>query len=94
VDNTIIIGNSIFLVQQPISQLYSNFYLKHLRKLDYFLGYRNSMHYESILLTRSLEISFKRLRWMKFKSMPCPMTVQCKLTKSGTYYFSDLTLHV
>jgi len=54
VDDIIITGSSVSLVQRFISQLHSNFSLKELGKLDYFLGIKvKSLLDGSLVLTQS-----------------------------------------
>lgn len=53
VDDIIVTGNSSSLIQHIISQLHSNFALKQLGELDYFLGIQVHKASNGLLLTQT-----------------------------------------
>jgi len=88
----IIIGSSISLVQQLISQLHSNFSIKQLGKLDYFLGIEiKPMLDGSLLLTQSKDIRdlLKTTKMHQAQFVSSPMTAHCKHTKDDSNDFHD-----
>ena len=96
VDDIIITGSSINLVQQFIIKLHSNFSLKQLGKLDYFLGFEvKTLIDGSILLTQSKYIRdlLQKTKMAEAQPIASPMVFGCKLTKTGAYLFSDPTLY-
>jgi len=84
------------MVQQLTTKLYSNFSLKQLGKLDYFLGIEiKSLVDGSILLTQSKYIRYllQKTKMPEAQFISSTMTTNCKLTKVGSDLFSDPTLY-
>lgn len=97
VDDIIITGSSIPLIQHLTSQLNSKFSLKQLGLLDYFLGIEvKTLADKSILLTQSKYIRdlLQKTSMTEAQSVASPMASSCKLTKSGSKPFSDPTLQI
>ena len=96
VDNIIIIGSCVSLVQRFISKLHSNFSLKQLGKLDYFLGIEvKSLLDGSLVLTQSKYIRdlLQKTKMVEAQSVSSPMIAHYKLSKHGTYHFHDPSLY-
>jgi len=96
VDDIIITGSCVSLVQHFISQLHSNFSRKQLGKLDYFLGIEvKSLLDGSLVLTQSKYIRdlLQKTKMVEAQPVSSPMTVHCKLSKHGTDYFHDPSLY-
>lgn len=95
-DDIIIVGSFVTLVQQFTIKLHSNFSLKQLQKLDYFLGIEvKSMDDGSILLTQSKYITdlLQKTKMAKVQPISSPMVSRWELTKTGTNILSDPTLY-
>ncbi|XP_006579262.1 uncharacterized mitochondrial protein AtMg00810-like [Glycine max] len=95
VDDIIITGSSISLIQHLTSQLNSKFSLKQLCSLDYFLGIEViTLSNKSLLLTQSKYIRdlLQMTSMTEDQSISSPMASRCKLTKIGSDMFSDPTL--
>ena len=96
VDDIIITGSCVSLVPRFISQLHSNFSLKQLGKLDYFLGIEVKSFLDgSLVLTQSKYIRdlLQKTKMVEAQSVSSPMTAPCKLSKHGTNYFHDPSLY-
>lgn len=96
VDDIIITWNSGQLIQHLISQLHSNFALKQLGELDYFLGIEvKHIKDGSLLLTQSKYIRdlLERSNMSGAKGISSPMVGGCKLSKHGSDYFTDAKLY-
>lgn len=94
-DDIIITGSSISLIQHLTSQLNSKFSLKQLCSLDYFLGIEViTLSDKSLLLTQSKYIRdlLQMTSMTEDQSISSPMASRCKLTKIGSDMFSDPTL--
>ena len=90
-DDIIIKGNDSKLIQ-----LNTVFSLKDLGDLDYFLGIEVSHHLDgSVTLTQSkyLRDLLAKTRMDEANPIASPMVAGCKLSKSGSERFSDLTLY-
>jgi len=95
VDDIIITSSSVNLVQQFTVKLHSNFPLKQLGKLDYFLEVEvKTLTDGSILLTQGKYIRdlLQKTKMAEAQSIASPMVSGCKLTKTGADLFSDPTL--
>lgn len=95
VDDIIITGSSISLIQHLTSQLNSKFSLKQLCSLDYFLGIEViTLSDKSLFLTQSKYIRdlLQMTSMTEDQSISSPMASRCKLTKIGSDMFSDPTL--
>ena len=96
VEDIIITGTSNVITQQLTTKLHSNFSLKQLGKLDYFLGIEiKSVADGTILLTQSKYIKdfLQKNKMGESQFIFAPMTANCKLTKVGSYLFSDPSLY-
>jgi histone deacetylase 1/2 len=94
VDDIIITGSSSDLIQQLIQKLHSEFALKDLGKLDYFLGIE--VHHSnsgSLLLTQTKYIRdlLTKANMATANSIASPMASSTKLTKFGSNHVSDPT---
>jgi histone deacetylase 1/2 len=92
VDDIIITGSSANLIQQLIHKLNSEFSLKDLGKLDYFLGIEvHHSSFGSLLLTQTKYIRdlLTKANMANANSMASPMASSTKLTKFGSNYVSD-----
>jgi hypothetical protein len=92
VDDIIITGNSTTAIQQLVHKLNSEFSLKDLGKLDYFLGIE--VHHSpsgSLLLSQSKYIKdlLQRANMINANSMASPMASSTKLSKFGSNNVSD-----
>lgn len=96
VDDIIITGSSIQLIQQLTSQLNSKFPLKQLGQLDYFLRIEiKTLSDNSLLLTQSKYIRdlLQKTNMRQAQAISSPMTSSCKLTKTGSDLFTDPTMY-
>jgi len=92
----IITGTSNVEIQQLTTKQHSNFSLKQLGKLDYFLGIEiKSVADGTILQTQSKYIRdlLQKTKMAEAQPIYSPMTANCKLTKAGTDLFSDPSLY-
>ena len=92
----IITGTSNVEIQQLTTKLHSNFSLKQLRKLDYFLGIEiKSVADGIILLTQSKYIKdlLHKTKMVEAQPFSSPVTTNCKLTKAGSDLFSNPSLY-
>lgn len=91
----IITGNSTSYIAQLIKSLNSNFALKDLGKLDYFLGIEVShLPNGSIILSQTKYVSdlLARVNMATANVMPTPMVSSSKLSKFGSDTVADPTL--
>ena len=96
VDDIIITGTSNVVIQQLTTKLHSNFSLKQLGKLDYFLGIEiKSVADGTILQTQSKYIRdlLQKTKMAEAQPISSPMTANCKLTKADSDLFSDPSLY-
>ena len=96
VDDIIITGNSNVIIQQLTTKLDSNFSLKQLGKLDYFLGIEiKSVADGIILLTQSKYIRdlLQKTKMAEAQFISSPKTANCKLTKVDLDFFSNPSLY-
>nr|KYP36155.1 Retrovirus-related Pol polyprotein from transposon TNT 1-94 [Cajanus cajan] len=96
VDDIIITGNNSYVLQSIISQLNSAFSFKDLGRLDYFLGIEVKSNYDgSLTLTQSKYIRYLLNRPNMENSNPIssPMISGCKLSKTGSEKFHDVSLY-
>jgi len=96
VDDIIITGSSNYLIQSLVRHLNSNFALKQLGQLDYFLGIE--VHHTptcSVLFTQSKYISdlLYKTDMAEAKSISSPMVTNLKLSKNGNDLLSDPTMY-
>jgi len=94
VDDIIITGSSDSLIKQLVQQLNSEFSLKDLGKLDYFLGIE--VHHSnsgSLLLSQTKYIRdlLTKANMEKANSMASPMASSTKLSKFGSNQVADPT---
>jgi len=94
VDDIIITGSSISLIQQLVKKLNSEFSLKDLGKLDYFLG--TEVHHSetgSLLLsqTKYIQDLLVKANMANANGIASPMASSTKLTKYGSNHVSDPT---
>lgn len=83
-------------VQEVVQKLNSEFALKQLGKLDYFLGVQvDHLQDRSLLLTQSKYIGdlLERADMAKAKGISTPMVSGAKLSKHEAYYFKNPTLY-
>jgi hypothetical protein len=86
VNDIIITGNSTSYIAQLIKSLNSNFALKYLGKLDYFLGIEVShLPNGSIILSQTKYVSdlLARVNMATANAMPTPMVSSSKLLSLG-----------
>lgn len=94
VDDIIITGNSATFITNLIHQLNSDFSLKQLGKLDYFLGIEvthlpnGSLHLSQ---TKYLTDLLSKTNMLNSNGMPTPMVSTSKLSKIGSNVVSDPT---
>ncbi|CAJ2668996.1 unnamed protein product [Trifolium pratense] len=96
VDDIIITGSSLTLVQHLVTKLDSVFSLKQLGNLDYFLGIEvKHLTDGSLLLTQSKYIKDLLVKTNMIDSNPIatPMMSSCKLSKVGSDSVADPTLY-
>ncbi|PNY08092.1 histone deacetylase [Trifolium pratense] len=96
VDDIIITGSSITLVQTLVEKLDSVFSLKQLGNLDYFLGIEvQQLSDNSLLLTQSKYIKdlLVKTNMLECKPIATPMMSSCKLSKVGSNTVADTTLY-
>jgi len=96
VDDIIIAGNSLAYIQKLISQLNSEFALKQLGALDYFLGIEVSyLPGGSLFLSQAKYIRdlLVRAHMDSAKGISTPMVSSSKLTRLGSNYVADPTLY-
>src|ERR1044072_9286976 len=96
VDDIIITGSSLILLQQLVTKLNSEFALKQLGDLDYFLGVQvQRLKDGSLLLSQTKYIYdlLERANMIEAKGLPTPMISSSKLTKHGSDYMQDPTLY-
>ena len=96
VDDIIITGRSNYLIQSLVHHLNSNFSLKQLGQLDYFLGIE--VHHTptgSVLLTQSKYICdlLHKTDMAEAKPISSPMVTNLKLSKNGDDLLSDPTMY-
>lgn len=94
VDDIIITGNSITLIQTIVTRLDSEFSLKQLGKLDYLLGVQvQHLQNGSLLLsqTKYLTDLLDRAEMAEAKSLHTPILSGSKLIKYGANYYADPT---
>jgi histone deacetylase 1/2 len=96
VDDIIITGSSLSLVQALVQKLDSVFSLKQLGDLEYFLGIEvKQLSDKSLLLTQSKYIRdlLTKTNMIDCKPINTPMMSSCKLTKLGSDNVQDATLY-
>jgi len=96
VDDIIVTGNNHTFIKSLVSKLHSEFSLKDLGDLDYFLGIEvSSQPNGSLLLTQSKYITdlLAKTTMDEANSISSPMVGGCKLTQTGYEYFSDPSLY-
>lgn len=96
VDDIIISGSSIQLIQQLTSQLNAKFSLKQLGQLDYFVGIEvKTLSDSSLLLTQSKYIRdlLQKTNMTQAQVISSPTTSSCKLTTTGSDLFTDPTMY-
>lgn len=96
VDDIIITGRSNYLIQSLVHHLNSNFSLKQLGQLDYFLGIE--VHHTptgSVLLTQSKYICdlLHKTDMAEAKPISSPMVTNLRLSKNGDDLLSDPTMY-
>ncbi|RZB76459.1 Retrovirus-related Pol polyprotein from transposon RE1 [Glycine soja] len=97
VDDIILTGNNSVLIQQLISHLNSIFSLKHLGKLDCFLGIEVKYNSAgSVMLSQTKYISdlLERVNMEEAKGISTPMVSNLKLSKQETTCFENHTLYI
>lgn len=95
VDDIIVTGNSAQLIQQLINRLHSNFALKQIGALDYFLGIQVHKVPTGLLLnqTKYLKDLLERAKMAEAKPISSPVVGGCKLSKEGADFFPDASLY-
>nr|KYP47850.1 Retrovirus-related Pol polyprotein from transposon TNT 1-94 [Cajanus cajan] len=96
VDDIIITGNNSSVLHSIISQLNSTFSLKDLGRLDFFLGIEVKSNPDgSLTLTQSKYIRdlLNRTNMENSNSISSPMVSGCKLSKTGSEKFLDVSLY-
>ena len=97
VDDIIITGSSVSLIQQLTSKLNTAFSLKQLGHLDYFLGLEiKYLLNKSILMTQSKYVRdlLHKTQMAEAHSISTPMvTTNNKLSRHGADLFHDATLY-
>lgn len=93
VDDIIITGSSPTRIQNLITKLNSQFALKQLGNLDYFLGVEVSHQRNGALFLSQTKYAKDLLSKAKSdaKGLPTPMASNLKLSKHGADYFQDAT---
>lgn len=92
VDDIIVTGNSQSHIQQLIQKLHSQFALKQLGKLEYFLGIEVTQYSNgSLFLSQAkyLKDLLSKANMAESKGSPTPMISSLKLSKHGTYVFKE-----
>ena len=96
VDDIIVTGNNPTAIKSLVTNLNSEFALKDLGDLDYFLGIEvNHRPNGSLMLTQSKYIRdlLSKTAMDEANSISSPMVGGCKLTKTGSEDFMDPTLY-
>ncbi|KAK2367079.1 hypothetical protein QL285_080397 [Trifolium repens] len=96
VDDIIITGSSINLVQTLVNKLDPVFSLKELGDLDYFLGIEvQHLSDNSLLLSQGKYIRdlLTKTNMLECKPIATPMMSSCKLSKTGSDSVTDPTLY-
>ncbi|XP_020203528.1 uncharacterized protein LOC109789074 [Cajanus cajan] len=96
VDDIIITGNNTAFLRNIVSQLNSAFSLKDLGQLDYFLGIEVKSNSDgSLTLTQSKYVRdlLSRTDMENSKPIASPMVSGCKLSKSGSDKFLNVSLY-
>lgn len=96
VDDIIVTGNSPTHIQQLIQKLNSQFALKQLGDLEYFLGIEVSHQPDgSLFMSQAKYIRdlLTKAKLSEAKSVPTPMISSLKLSKHGTDYLADPTFY-
>ncbi|XP_020204384.1 uncharacterized protein LOC109789763 [Cajanus cajan] len=96
INDIIITGNNTAFLRNIVSQLNSAFSLKDLGRLDYFLGIEVKSNSDgSLTLTQSKYILdlLNRTNMENSNSITSPMVSGCKLSKSGSDKFLDVSLY-
>nr|KYP50410.1 Retrovirus-related Pol polyprotein from transposon TNT 1-94 [Cajanus cajan] len=96
VDDIIITGNNSSTLQNIIAQLNSAFSLKDLGRLDFFLGIEVKSNTDgSLTLTQSKYIRdlLNRTNMENSNPISSPMVSGCKLSRTGSEKFLDVTLY-
>ena len=96
VDDIIITGSSLDQIQQLTTKLNTEFSLKQLGTLDYFLGVQvKHLQDGSLFLSQSKYFGdlLERANMGEAKGIATPMTSGLKLSKHGSNYFQDPTLY-
>ena len=96
VDDIILIGSSISLIQHITYKLNTAFSLKQLGHLDYFLGLEiKYLPNNSILMTQTKYIRdlLHKTNMAEAHSNSSPMVSNCKLSRHGVDAFHDPTLY-
>ena len=92
VDDIIITGSSLPLIHQLVQQLHTEFALKQLGDLDYFLGIQvQKQHDGSLILSQTKYILdlLEKAGMADAKGISTPMVSSAKLTKHGANYLQD-----
>lgn len=97
VDDIIITGNNPTLLKNLISRLNNVLSLKDLGCLDYFLGIEVKAQTDgSLILTQGKynRDLLAKVDMSEAKPISSPMVTGCKLTKVGSYPFTDPSMYI
>lgn len=97
VDDIIITGNNPTLLKNLISRLNNVLSLKDLGCLDYFLGIEVKAQTDgSLILTQGKynRDLLAKVNMSEAKPISSPMVTGCKLTKVGSYPFTDPSMYI
>jgi len=96
VDDILVSGSSLSLIETITAKLHANFSLKQLGQMDYFLGLEvKHLMDDSILMTQTKYIRdlLHKINMAEAHPISSPMVSNCKLSKQGADLFSDPTLY-